>query len=159
MGVKHMQLARSSVVPKRNITIVPMTNEEALQKIQDLKRPTSPHLTIYKLPLPAWASITTRVTGVALTAGIYGAGILCAFSSPAELPVYIDAVRNTSPILLPLAKFVVAFPLVYHSFAGVRHIIWDSTSKGLDLQNVYLSTYVLCGGVSVVSLSLAFYSY
>ena len=34
------------------------------------RRPTSPHLTIYKLPLPAITSITHRVTG-----GILGGGM------------------------------------------------------------------------------------
>ncbi len=36
----------------------------------------SPHVTIYKFPIGALTSITTRVTGVALTAGMFPPSIL-----------------------------------------------------------------------------------
>jgi len=35
-------------------------------------RPMSPHVTVYAFPLAAIASITHRVTGVALVTGVYG---------------------------------------------------------------------------------------
>jgi succinate dehydrogenase/fumarate reductase cytochrome b subunit len=53
---------------------------------------------------------------------------------------------------------LVAFPLVYHSAAGIRHLYWDRTAKGLDLQSVELSSKALLIGAGVVSFLLGFYS-
>ncbi|MEA1937535.1 MAG: succinate dehydrogenase, cytochrome b556 subunit, partial [Pseudomonadota bacterium] len=35
-----------------------------------IERPLSPHLTVYRLPLAAWMSITHRMTGLALAVGV-----------------------------------------------------------------------------------------
>ena len=63
---------KNQIISKRNaVQIKELTPEEAERNRQQLraKLPTSPHVTIYKFPLPAISSITNRVTGVALTAG------------------------------------------------------------------------------------------
>ena len=41
------------------------------ERQEKLGRPVSPHVTIYKFPLGALTSITNRVTGVALSVGLY----------------------------------------------------------------------------------------
>merc|ERR1719267_432488 len=38
----------------------------------------------------------------------------------------ISSITNRVSGVAPLAKFVVAFPLVYHYLGGVRHVIWDN---------------------------------
>ena len=48
--------------------MVETTEEDVLKNRKD--RPTSPHLTIYKLPFPAIMSITHRGTGIVLSAGM-----------------------------------------------------------------------------------------
>ena len=35
-----------------------------------MRRPLSPHLQVYRLPLTAWLSITHRLTGVLLSLGL-----------------------------------------------------------------------------------------
>ena len=40
------------------------------RRMQPVKRPLSPHVTIYDFPITAYASILHRVTGVVLTAGV-----------------------------------------------------------------------------------------
>ena len=41
--------------------------------------------------------------------------------------------------------FVVAFPLVYHTLGGLRHIYWDFTAAGFDLETMRLTSQALFG--------------
>lgn len=70
---KHVYSAKSShpSFNKRNLQIETISPEESERRKEKLKRhlPTSPHVTIFKFPLPAITSITHRITGVALYAG------------------------------------------------------------------------------------------
>ena len=118
----------------------------------------SPHVTIYKFPLPAIASITNRFTGVGLSVGISATGLLCLVGNPANLPVYIDAFKNAAPVLVPVAKLIVAFPFVYHSTASLRHLVWDKTARGLDLKSVNQSSMLVFGISAVGTLALAAYT-
>lgn len=61
-------------------------------------RPISPHVQIFKFPLPAMVSITTRFTGAGLSAGIALTGIGCLLGDPvrdafAFLLVWADLVN------------------------------------------------------------------
>lgn len=123
----------------------------------NVERPISPHVTIYDFPLPALSSITNRATGVALSVGVMGMGLV-ALGGGCNIPAYVEVVKTSVPILMPLLKMVVAFPIVYHSAAGVRHLIWDKTAKGLDLESVELTSKIVIGGSVVVSVLLGFYS-
>ncbi len=100
-------------------------------------------------------SITTRFTGVGLSVGIAAAGVTCLVSDPDNLPHFIDAFKNSAPILVPVAKLVVAFPLVFHSVAGVRHLFWDKTARGLDLKTLNASSMAVVGLSVVGTLLLA----
>lgn len=120
-------------------------------------RPLSPHVSIYRFPLPALTSITNRATGGALTAGIYTAGALALFGAH-DLPVYIDAFKAAVPLLVYPTKLLVSFPFVYHTLAGIRHLYWDYTAKGLTLPEVYTSSYALMGATALLTLGLTFYS-
>jgi hypothetical protein len=42
----------------------------------------------------------------------------------------VEAFKAAAPALVLPAKFVVAFPLVYHYLGGVRHVIWDKAHYG-----------------------------
>jgi succinate dehydrogenase (ubiquinone) cytochrome b560 subunit len=56
---------------------------------------------------------------------------------------------------VPVAKAVVAFPFVYHYCNGARHIYWDATAKGLDLQSVEQSSKLVIGGAVLGTILLA----
>jgi succinate dehydrogenase/fumarate reductase cytochrome b subunit len=60
-------------------------------------------------------------------------------------------------VLLPVAKFLVAFPFCYHSAGTIRHLVWDKTAKGLDLKSVHASSYAVAavGVAGAVVLALA----
>ncbi|NWT07527.1 C560 dehydrogenase, partial [Mionectes macconnelli] len=87
-------------------------------------RPVSPHVTIYKWSLPMAMSITHRGTGVALSLGVSLFG-LAALLLPESFPHYLAQVRALSlgPALLCSAKFLLALPLSYHTWNGIRHLV------------------------------------
>lgn len=122
-----------------------------------VERPISPHVTVYDFPVPALSSITNRATGVGLSIGVMSMGFV-ALGGGCDIPSYVECVKTSAPILMPLLKMVVAFPIVYHSAAGVRHIFWDKTARGLDLPSVEMSSKAIIAGSVVVSFLLGFYT-
>ena len=55
-----------------------------------------------------------------------------------------------------LAKFSVAFPLVYHYLGGVRHLMWDrSPDAMLENEKIEQSSYILIGSATAISAALA----
>ena len=42
---------------------------------------------------------------------------------------------NVHPHIMLTAKFLLAFPLVYHTLNGIRHLTWD-TGRGLNLKQL-----------------------
>jgi succinate dehydrogenase (ubiquinone) cytochrome b560 subunit len=57
--------------------------------------------------------------------------------------------------IAPLAKFAVAWPLAYHFGGAVRHAIWDNKAVGFTNQKMLMSSYVLFGVSTAVSLAAA----
>ncbi len=45
----------------------------------------------------------------------------------------------------PVAKFLVAFPLVYHYLGGLRHMYWDKNPSALETEDVTASSYIIIG--------------
>jgi succinate dehydrogenase (ubiquinone) cytochrome b560 subunit len=59
------------------------------------------------------------------------------------------------PIIPKIAiKFLAAIPFTFHSFNGIRHMIWD-TAHELTLKGVYRTGYTVLGLTLVSSLVLA----
>jgi succinate dehydrogenase (ubiquinone) cytochrome b560 subunit len=70
---------------------VGLTNDQDFfEKNEKMHRPMSPHLTIYKFPLPAIMSISHRGSGIALTGAICAAGIGLMVH---PLAFYVDAAQ------------------------------------------------------------------
>lgn len=144
------------VVSATHRTITTNTVSAAdVKKLSAVARPISPHVEIYSFPLPALTSITTRATGVALSVGVFGMSIL-ALTGSCDIPSYVHAFQTSAPILVPVAKLIVAFPVVFHYVAGARHIVWDMTAKGLDLQTTEYTSQIVWGVSAVLTLILAF---
>ncbi|XP_027766986.1 succinate dehydrogenase cytochrome b560 subunit, mitochondrial, partial [Empidonax traillii] len=97
-------------------------------------RPLSPHVTIYKWSLPMAMSITHRGTGVALSLGVSLFG-LAALLMPEPFPYYLAQVRALSlgPALLCSAKFLLALPVSYHTWNGIRHLVQPWHTWGGDM--------------------------
>ena len=77
-----------------------------------------------RLPLTAWASIAHRASGVFIFAGI--AVLLWALDASLKSPESFDALLEclASP-LVKLILWAVVSGLIYHSVAGVKHLVMD----------------------------------
>ena len=127
----------------------------ASHAIKGAHRPISPHVSIYRFPLPAIASITTRITGVALTFGAAGVAAL-SLTDPLGGFQAVEAIKSSAPALVPVAKAVVAFPIVYHYLSGLRHLWWDRTAQGFSMDAMRQSSTLLLALAVLFTLALTF---
>ena len=72
---------------------------------------------------------------------------------PTMAPALMASIGSSTAA--PLAKFAVAFPLVYHYGGAIRHTYWDYTAKGLYNADVAQSTWILAGSSTMLSLALS----
>lgn len=120
-------------------------------------RPLSPHLQVYRPQLTSILSISHRITGVALAAGLVYL-VAWAVSLAYGQDVYAVFADFNHSWLGWLFKAGWLFCLFFHLFNGVRHLLWDA-GIGLELADAYRSGYVvllasiaLTGLVGVVAL-------
>lgn len=126
---------------------------------QRLNRPVSPHLTIYRPQIGWIGSSLHRITGVALSGSLY-LWATAYLASPA-LGWHLESASMVAAMgALPVAakvllKATMALPFTYHSFNGLRHLMWD-LGRGLS-NNVIIKSGWTVVAVSVTSaLALAF---
>ena len=94
-----------------------------VSKVKDT-RPVNLDIGTMRLPITAWASITHRASGVFLFVGM--AALIWALDASLKSPESFDALKEC--LASPLAKlgiWAVVSGLIYHSLAGVKHLIMD----------------------------------
>mmetsp|Transcript_22133 Transcript_22133/g.52039 ORF Transcript_22133/g.52039 Transcript_22133/m.52039 type:complete len:126 (+) Transcript_22133:161-538(+) len=119
-------------------------------------RPVSPHVTIYAFPVGAISSITNRVTGCALSFGAAGLGALEIFGGAGTSLSLMQTIGSQGFFVAAPAKFVVAFPIVYHYCGAVRHFVWDYYPDQLNNIDVPKSSWALIGGSTIISTGFMF---
>ena len=139
---------------RREVSVFPDRRVGVNSAGAKVERPISPHVTIYSQPIPAISSITNRVSGILLSIGVTGAAVV-ALTVSCDLPSYIQSFQLSAPALVPVVKAIVAWPLVYHTLAGVRHLVWDYTARGMDLSSVELSSKLLLASSVVLAIAAA----
>lgn len=88
------------------------------------KRPLSPHLQVYKLPLTALLSISHRATGMLLVLGaILIAAFFIAAATSEEAYNMVWSLAETGLGRFILLGWSAAF--YYHMCNGLRHMVWD----------------------------------
>ena len=61
------------------------------------------------------------------------------------------------PVILKVtAKTLVAWPFAFHSFNGIRHLIWDTGSQITNQQVIYTG-YTVLGLATLSTLGLVFF--
>jgi succinate dehydrogenase / fumarate reductase cytochrome b subunit len=116
-------------------------------------RPLSPHLQVYRLPLPAITSIMTRITGHALVAGILLLvwWLVAAVSSPGAFATADWVLRSWIGFLVMLGS---AWALWFHTLSGIRHLFYDA-GLGLEIEEANRASWgIIIGSVALTVLSL-----
>jgi len=104
-------------------------------------RPLSPHLQIYRPQITSVLSISHRISGIVLTAGllllVYWLAALAAGDTAYAAAL---AVLGAWPVKLLL--FLGSFAFFYHFANGLRHLWWDS-GRGFEISEVNASGWVV----------------
>eukprot|EP00558_Chaetoceros_sp_UNC1202_P012374 CAMPEP_0197239650 /NCGR_PEP_ID=MMETSP1429-20130617/6091_1 /TAXON_ID=49237 /ORGANISM="Chaetoceros sp., Strain UNC1202" /LENGTH=145 /DNA_ID=CAMNT_0042699105 /DNA_START=104 /DNA_END=541 /DNA_ORIENTATION=- len=125
------------------------------ERMSKTGRPVSPHVTIYQFPITALTSIANRVTGCMLSFGAAGVGAIELINGNGAALQLMQDIVNTGPVITSVAKFSVAFPLVYHYLGGARHLAWDHFPDLLNTVSVQKASFVLAGSSVVISAGMA----
>lgn len=92
---------------------------------QQVRRPISPHLQVYRPQITTVTSIFHRMTGVALGLGAILLSLwLAAAAASQPAFAWAQAAVNSIPGLIVLFGFTLA--LFYHFCNGIRHLAWDA---------------------------------
>ncbi len=104
-------------------------------------RPLSPHLQVYRPQLTSVLSISHRVSGVALSVGLFlVVAWLLALAAGPERFAAINDILASAPALFALVIWTAA--LFYHLLNGIRHLLWDAGWL-LDLRGAYASGWTV----------------
>lgn len=116
-------------------------------------RPLSPHLQVYRLPIPAVTSILTRITGHALSAAILLLvwWLVAAVSSPGAFATADWVLRSWLGFLIMTGS---TWALWFHALSGVRHLFYDN-GLGLEIDEAKRGSWaIIIGSVALTVLSL-----
>ncbi len=116
------------------------------------KRPLSPHLQVYRLPMLAYLSIAHRGTGIALSVGtlLLTYWFVALGTSP---ETFATAQGLFGSMVGQLALFGWTLALFYHMGNGIRHLFWD-VGYGFKLADADRSGYIVVGSAIVLTLAV-----
>lgn len=120
-----------------------MLNEQFWDKNKRLARPTSPHLTIYKPQMTSLLSVTHRGTGLAQSVILTGFAV-GAIASNSTFPIFLAYLQSWKfgGALIFLGKFALAWPVTYHLFNGLRHLVSLSIIPFRDALELYFTSRI-----------------
>ena len=108
--------------------------------MNNMKKPLSPHLTIYKPQITSVLSISHRISGIFQSFGLFLISLII-------LTIYLgdNVYSYFEPLfeskILKLFFIIYTFSLFYHLFNGIRHLLWD-LGYGFSISNVTYSGYL-----------------
>ncbi|KAF8515408.1 succinate dehydrogenase cytochrome b560 subunit [Hysterangium stoloniferum] len=151
--------SKCSLISQRGVqteSLPPSASQEILNA-QRLHRPSSPHFTIYQPQLTWLGSIANRITGSALSVLLYGFSlsylVLPAFGLSFDGAQLVDIVHSLPEWVKLTGKTFLAAPFAFHSWNGVRHLLWDS-GKFLTVKGAYITGYAVLGATAVTTVGL-----
>lgn len=117
-----------------------------------VQRPLSPHLQVYKPQISSAMSILHRLTGIALSAGT-GLMVwwLAAAATSDEAWAEVQSVAGSPLGMIVLFGWTVS--LMYHFFAGIRHLAWDH-GYGYDKPDFHYTGYAVLIATAVSSVAI-----
>lgn len=119
------------------------------------ERPLSPHLQIYKFRYPMATSITNRATGIILTVALLPF-VYWAMAIAAGPAAYESAAGVLSHWFFKLVYLGAFASWAYHTFNGIRHLVWD-TGRAMERAQTRASATLVTIATVVVSLAFAWF--
>jgi succinate dehydrogenase / fumarate reductase cytochrome b subunit len=112
------------------------------------ERPISPHLQIYRWPLPMAMSILHRITGAGLYVGtlLMAWWVIAAGSGP---NAYATFGTFMGSFFGRLILFGYTWALLHHMLGGIRHLIWDTGSGFEPNEREWLALATVLGSVTL----------
>lgn len=104
------------------------------------KRPLSPHLGIYHLPITAVLSISHRISGALLVAGMLVL-VICLMAGAAGPEAYDQIHAFLGSTLGKVFIWGWLYALFFHLCHGVRHLVWD-TGNGFSREHQDIAAYI-----------------
>ncbi len=109
------------------------------------KKPTSPHLQIYKWNINSFTSILHRFTGILLYASIvlvswYIVYYTYQINLAAEGAEKCDCTLMNNIFII--ASIAIIFSLYYHFCNGIRHLFWD-IGKGFEIKTAKTNGFLV----------------
>jgi len=133
------------------------SGQQDLLNSQRLKRPSSPHMTIYQPQLSWIGSIANRFTGVGLSILLYGFSISYiaapAFGAAFDSASIVSLVQTLPEWAKVTGKVILAAPFTYHSINGLRHLGWDM-GKLLTVRSAWRSGYTVIAATAISTIAL-----
>ena len=127
---RHVAFQPSATEPSAQTQPAKPSDAYAILAAQRRNRPVSPHLSIYQPQMTWYPSILNRITGSILSGGIYifGAAYLVSplFGWHLESAAMAEWFGGFGAVTKGVMKFAVALPFTFHSWNGIRHLVWDS---------------------------------
>jgi succinate dehydrogenase / fumarate reductase, cytochrome b subunit len=114
------------------------------------KRPVNLDIGSMRLPITAWASITHRASGVFLFIGI-GLLLWALDTSLSSAEGFAGLQNSLESPLLKLSIWAVVSALIYHSLAGVKHLVMDM-GFGETMAGGILGVRIVVGASAVLIL-------
>ncbi len=115
------------------------------------ERPLSPHLQVYRWPLPMLMSILHRVTG----AGLYFGTLLMAWwltAAGSGPNAYATIGSFINSFFGRLVLFGYTWALIHHMLGGIRHLIWDTGRGFTPHEREALSLATAIGSIGLTLL-------
>uniref|UniRef100_A0A0M3K8C7 Succinate dehydrogenase cytochrome b560 subunit, mitochondrial n=1 Tax=Anisakis simplex TaxID=6269 RepID=A0A0M3K8C7_ANISI len=77
---------------------------------------------------------------------------------PLDFTTFIDFIRglHIPTVILDAFRFVIAFPIAFHTLNGIRFIGFDM-AKGTDIVSVYKGAYLVLGLAALIALAVVIY--
>ncbi|KAI0749910.1 succinate dehydrogenase cytochrome b560 subunit [Daedaleopsis nitida] len=153
---------RPRTVALRNVALrrtiqtesLPPTAAQQILNQQRLRRPSSPHFTIYQPQLTWLGSIANRVTGAGLSVLLYGYALAYLVAPTTfDSAHVIEFVAGLPDAVKYAGKAILAAPFAFHSWNGLRHLSWDM-GKFLTLKGAYSSGYAVLAATAASTVAL-----
>jgi len=137
-------------------TSLPPSASAEILNAQRLRRPSSPHFTIYQPQLTWLGSIAHRVSGTGISVLLYGFS-LAYLLDPTTFSTtnIVEALSGLPDSVKYAGKAILAAPFAFHSFNGLRHLAWDM-GKFVTVKGAYSTGYVVLAASAISTLYLTF---